>query len=337
MKKAFITGVSGQDGSYLSEFLLNKNYKVFGMVRRSSNITTGRIDHLMNNKNFKLFYGDVTDSSNINQLLKKIKPDEIYNLAAQSHVKVSFELPDFTAQVDALGTIRILSAIQSHCRYAKFYQASTSEIFGGLKQTLPQNEKTLFEPKSPYGAAKLYAYWMVRIYREAYGLYASNGILFNHESPRRGKTFVTKKIIDAVVKIYKRQKKFLEIGNLDAVRDWGYAKEYVEAMWLVLQEKVADDYVIATNKSYTVRKFIELAFIELGMKIIWKGKGLKEIGYDKKSGRVLVKVNKKYFRPLEVSFLRGDFSKAKKKLGWKPKVNIKALVKIMIHDELGSY
>ena len=322
MKKAFITGITGQDGSYLAELLLKKKYKVFGMVRRSSNITTDRIDHLLKNKNLKLVFGDLTDPSNINSLIKKIKPDEIYNLGAQSHVKVSFEVPDFTAQVDGLGLIRILSAVHNYCPNCRIYQASTSEIFGGYKKYYPQNENTLLLPKSPYAAAKVYAYWIARIYRASYNLYVSNGIMFNHESPRRGRTFVTKKIVEGAVKIMRGQKKCIEVGNLYAERDWGYAKEYVEAMWKILQQKKGDDYVIATNKSTTVKQFINIVFKNLGINIAWKGKKLNEIGYDKRTKKILIKVNKKYFRPLEVDFLKGDYSKAEKKIGWTPKTDL---------------
>ena len=304
------------------------------MVRRSSNITTDRIDHLLKNKNLKLVFGDLTDPSNINSLIKKIKPDEIYNLGAQSHVKVSFEVPDFTAQVDGLGIIRILSAVNNYCPNCRIYQASTSEIFGGYKKYYPQNENTLLLPKSPYAAAKVYAYWIARIYRASYNLYVSNGIMFNHESPRRGRTFVTKKIVEGAVKIIRGHKKCIEVGNLYAERDWGYAKEYVEAMWKILQQKKGDDYVIATNKSTTVKQFINIVFKNLGINIAWKGKKLNEIGYDKRTKKILIKVNKKYFRPLEVDFLKGDYSKAEKKIGWTPKTDLEKLVKIMINEEL---
>jgi GDPmannose 4,6-dehydratase len=333
-KKALITGVNGQDGSYLAELLIKKKYQVFGTIRRSSVFTTERIDHLIGSKNFQCEYSDITDSSNLNNLLRNIKPDEIYNLAAQSHVKVSFDLPDYTAQVDAIGTVQLLNAFKEICPSSKFYQASTSELFGGHKNTLPQNEKTPFNPKSPYATAKLYSYWIVKNYRDSYNLFASNGILFNHESPRRGYTFVTKKITKGISDIIKGKIKFLTIGNLDAIRDWGYAKDYVYAMWKILQVKKPDDFVISTGKGVSVRKFIEEGFKHVGKKIVWKGKGLNEKGFCKNTGKLLIKVDKKYFRPNEVEFLIGNSSKAQKILKWKPKVDYKKLVKIMLDYDL---
>ncbi len=341
MKKiALITGITGQDGSYLSEFLLKKNYIVHGIKRRSSTVNDYRIDWIYSKyyenlkvPRFFLHYGDVTDSLNISELVNKIGPDEIYNLAAQSHVKVSFETPEYTANADGLGVLRILEAIRRYKKKKiKFYQASTSEMFGGSKP--PQNENTYFIPKSPYGAAKLYGHWITKIYRESYGIFACSGILFNHESPLRGETFVTKKVVISAVKYFKNKKEILEIGNLDAIRDWGHAKDYVENMWLMLQKKTPSDYVIATNKSYSVRKFIEETYNYLGIKIKWSGKGNKEVGKDIKSGKIIIRVNPKYYRPNEVENLKGDPRRAKKDLKWKPKVTFKELVKEMIEYEL---
>ena len=332
-KKALITGITGQDGSYLAEFLLEKNYEVFGIIRRSSSFNTLRIDKIFNKVN--LTYGDITDSSSIHGIIKKIKPHEIYNLAAQSHVKVSFEIPDYTAQVDALGTLRILEAIRDLHLPVKFYQASTSELFGKVVES-PQNEKTPFYPRSPYGIAKLYSYWIIKNYREAYGLYATNGILFNHESPRRGGNFVTKKIVSAVASIIKGNSSCLYLGNLNAMRDWGYAPEFVEGMWLILQQPKPDDYVLATGKTNTVREFVDLAFQYVDIKIHWEGEGENEVGINKKNNKVLVKVDPKYFRPTEVDLLIGDFSKAKKDLGWEPKTDLKELVSIMMNSELNK-
>jgi len=339
VKKAFITGITGQDGSYLTEFLLEKGYEVHGMIRRSSTFNTKRIDHLfedseIGNKRLFLHYGDLSDSSNINRLIEKIQPDEIYNLGAQSHVKVSFEVPEYTAHTDALGTLRILDAIKETGIKTKFYQASTSELFGGLPETAPQNEKTPFYPKSPYGVAKLYAYWITVNYRESYGLFAVNGILFNHESPRRGETFVTRKITRAIASIIAGKQDKLTLGNLDAKRDWGYAGDYVEAMWLMLQQEKPQDYVIATGETHSVREFVELAFKEVGIEIEWRGKGVDEKGFDRKTGRLLVDVSPKYFRPAEVELLWGDPSKAERELGWKRKVDFKGLVKMMIEADL---
>lgn len=334
MKKALITGITGQDGSYLAEILLKKGYEVHGIIRRSSSFNTSRIDHLYNqegvlDKKLFLHYGDVVDTSNLNRILEKIQPDEIYNLAAQSHVKVSFELPDYTAQVDALGTLRFLDAIrETGLKKVKFYQASTSELYGKV-QEVPQTEKTPFYPRSPYGVAKLYGYWIVVNYREAYGLYACNGILFNHESPRRGETFVTRKITRAAARIKAGLQKNLRIGNLHAKRDWGYAPEYCEGMWLILQEKTPEDYVLATGETHTVREFAEVVFKELDMELEWKGEGAKEKGIISKTGETVIEIDPEYFRPTEVDLLIGDASKAKKNLGWEPKVKFEELAKIM--------
>lgn len=334
MKKAFITGVTGQDGSYLAEFLLGKGYEVHAIIRRSSVFTTQRIDHILDHPRMKTYHGDLTDSSNLHTLLSKIEPDEIYNLGAQSHVAVSFEIPEYTAEVDAIGTIRLLDAIKDLGQRPRFYQASTSELFGGLPETAPQNEKTPFYPKSPYGAAKLYAYWVVVNYREAYGLYACNGILFNHESPRRGETFVTKKITKAVARISQGRQECLYLGNLDAKRDWGYAKDYVECMWLMLQQAVPRDYVIASGETFSVRDFVELAFLEVGITLRWEGVGINEVGINCHNQNTLVRIDPKYFRPSEVDLLWGDSSKARIELGWHPRTDLKELVRIMVKYDL---
>ena len=333
MKKALITGITGQDGSYLSEILLEKGYEVHGIIRRSSSFNTGRIDHLYNDKNIldkKLFlhYGDITDTSNLNRLLEKIHPEEIYNLAAQSHVKVSFEIPEYTAEVDAIGTLRFLDAIRETGLKTKFYQASTSELFGKV-QEVPQKETTPFYPRSPYGVAKIYGYWIVVNYREAYNLFACNGILFNHESPRRGETFVTRKITRAIARIKCGLQEKFSIGNLNAKRDWGYAPEFCEGMWRMLQQNKPEDFVLATGETHTVKEFIELAFSELDYKIEWKGKDENEKGIDAKTGKVLVTVDLNYFRPTEVDMLIGDASKAKEKLGWESKTKFRELVSLM--------
>ncbi|MDD5224889.1 MAG: GDP-mannose 4,6-dehydratase [bacterium] len=338
MKRALITGITGQDGSYLAEFLLKKNYEVHGIIRRASLFNTARIDHLYKDPHHSgvrlfLHHGDLTDSSNLNRVLEKVKPDEIYNLAAQSHVLVSFEVPEYTAEVDAVGTLRILDAIKELGIRPRFYQASTSELFGGLED-LPQSETSPFYPRSPYAAAKLYAYWVTVNYREAYGLFACNGILFNHESPRRGETFVTRKITRAAARILLGLQSKLFLGNLDAQRDWGYAPDYVEAMWMMLQQKRPDDYVIATGEKHTVREFTERAFAELGMEIRWRGKGRNETGADRKTGRTLVEIDPRYFRPTEVEILIGDPAKAANKLGWRPKVKFDELVRIMTAADL---
>lgn len=333
MKKTLITGITGQDGSYLTELLLKKGYEVHGIIRRASTFNTKRIDHLYkdpHNKNIKMFlhYGDMTDSSNLNRILEKVQPGEIYNLAAQSHVKVSFEVPEYTAEVDAIGTLRFLDAIKEIGINTKFYQASSSELYGKV-QEIPQTEKTPFYPRSPYGVAKLYAFWIVKNYREAYNLFACNGILFNHESPRRGETFVTRKITRAAARIKEGLQDKLYLGNLNAKRDWGYAPEYCEGMWKMLQQDEPDDYVMATGETHTVREFVDLAFKELDMELEWHGKNEKERGLDKKSGKVIVEVDPHYYRPTEVDLLIGDASKAKEKLGWEPKVKFDELVKIM--------
>lgn len=334
MKKAFITGVTGQDGSYLAEFLLDKGYEVHAILRRSSVFTSQRIDHIMDHPRFHTYHGDLADSSSLHSLLTKIVPDEVYNLGAQSHVAVSFEVPEYTAEVDAVGAIRLLDAIKDLGQNPRFYQASTSELFGGLPGTAPQSETTPFYPKSPYGAAKLYAYWVTVNYRESYGLYACNGILFNHESPRRGETFVTKKITKAAARISQGRQQVLSLGNLDAKRDWGYAKDYVECMWLMLQQDTPDDYVIAAGETYTVRQFTEWAFEAAGITIRWEGEGVDEKGIDAESGEVRVVVNAQYFRPAEVELLWGDPTKAKEKLGWEPKTGIRELVEIMVNYDL---
>ncbi len=338
-KKALIFGITGQDGSYLAEFLLKKNYIVHGVKRRSSSINTSRIDHIYQDrheksKKFILHYGDITDSTSVSKIIEAIKPHEIYNLAAQSHVAVSFEVPEYTANADALGTLRILEAIKFHNleKKTKFYQAGTSEMFGKV-QKVPQNETTNFYPLSPYGVAKLYAHWITKNYREAYGIFACNGILFNHESYRRGETFVTKKIIRALVKIKYGRQKTLFLGNLNAKRDWGHAKDYVEAMWKMLQQNKPNDFVIATGKQYSIRKFVELSAKKLGMKIYWKGKGSNEVGFDTISKKSIIKIDKSYIRPLDVNTLLGDARKARKLLKWKPNINITSLIDEMINEE----
>ena len=337
-KKALIFGVTGQDGSYLSSFLLKKGYEVHGIIRRSSSFNTGRIEHLYQdphekNRKFILHYGDVTDAISVSSLIKKIVPNEIYNLAAQSHVAVSFEVPEYTANADAIGALRILEAIRFHNlqKKTKFYQAGTSEMFGKVLET-PQNEKTPFYPRSPYGVAKLYAHWITVNYREAYKIFACNGILFNHESPVRGGTFVTKKIVNALVKIKLGKQKKLYLGNLDAKRDWGHAKDYVEAMWKMLQKKKPTDYVISTGKQYTVKEFVNLVLQDLNMKYSWKGKGFNSKCYFK--NKCIVECDKEYYRPLEVDTLLGDSRKAKKELNWRPKTNIKQLINEMVKSEL---
>ena len=333
-KVAFLTGITGQDGSYLAELLLDKGYDVHAIVRRASIFTTARIEHLLNNKNLFTHYGDLADSSNLHRLISEINPTEIYNLGAQSHVGVSFEVPEYTAEVTGIGTVRILDAIRDSKVNCRFYQASTSELFGGLPGTAPQSESTPFYPKSPYGAAKLYAYWVTVNYRESYNMFACNGILFNHESPRRGETFVTKKITKAVAKIKAGSQEFLSLGNIDAKRDWGHAKDYVEAMWLMLQQETSDDYVIATGKTYTVRHFVELAFKEVGYTLIWEGEGLDELGKDSLSGRILVKIDPRHFRPAEVELLHGNPNKAKVNLGWEAKTSLKELVSEMVRYDI---
>jgi len=334
MKKAFITGITGQDGSYLAELLLNKDYEVHAIMRRSSVFTTQRIDHIFEHERLFIYHGDLTDSSNLHRLMMKINPDEVYNLGAQSHVAVSFEVPEYTAEVDALGAIRLLDAVRDLGPNCKYYQASTSELFGGIPGTEPQSETTPFYPKSPYGAAKLYAYWVTVNYRESYGLFACNGILFNHESPRRGETFVTKKITQAVARIHQGRQKILKLGNLNAKRDWGHAKDFVYAQWLMLQQDRPQDYVIATGETHTVREFVEVSFKEIDINIEWQGLGIYEKGIDKDTGQILVEVDEKYFRPVEVELLLGDPTKAEKELGWKRKVSFQELVSGMVKYDL---
>jgi len=339
MKKALITGVTGQDGSYLAEFLIKKNYEVHGIKRRASMFNTARVDYLYKDphnvdQSFYLHHGDMTDSSNLIRVIEEVQPDEIYNLAAQSHVAVSFEQPEYTSNVDALGPLRLLEAIRilKLENKTRFYQASSSELYGLVRET-PQKESTPFYPRSPYAVAKLYAYWIVINYREAYGIYACNGILFNHESPVRGETFVTRKITRSLCRIKLGLDNHLYIGNLDAKRDWGHAKDYVEMQWLMLQQDKPDDYVIASGEQYSVRTFIEKSASELGMKINWKGHGLDEKGYDS-DGKCIISVDSKYFRPTEVESLLGDASKAKKMLGWQPKITFEDLVKEMVESDL---
>jgi GDPmannose 4,6-dehydratase len=345
MKKALITGVNGQDGSYLAEFLIKKGYDVHGIIRRSSTFNLGRIEHLYidelikdfhRDRKLKLHYGDMTDSSNLIRLIKQIEPDEIYNLAAQSHVKVSFELPEYTADVDGVGTLRLLEAVRllGFEKKSRIYQASTSELYGMVQET-PQKETTPFYPRSPYGVAKMYGYWITKNYREAYGLYACNGILFNHESERRGESFVTRKITLAAARIVRGKQEKLYLGNLDAKRDWGYARDYVECMWLILQQPEPDDFVIATGETHTVKEFTTLAFQEAGIEIEWKGSGVDEKGYEKKTGRLLIEIDPNYFRPTEVDLLLGDPAKAREKLGWNPtKTSFRELISIMVRYDL---
>jgi GDPmannose 4,6-dehydratase len=339
-QKALITGITGQDGSYLAEFLLQKQYDVHGIKRRSSSFNTERVNHLYQDPhekkiNFFMHYGDLTDSTNLIRLINEIKPDEIYNLGAQSHVQVSFETPEYTANSDALGTLRLLESIRilGLERKIKFYQASTSELYGKVKE-IPQNETTPFYPRSPYGVAKLYSFWTTKNYREAYDIFACNGILFNHESPRRGETFVTKKITRGLSRIKLGKDKKLYLGNLDAKRDWGHAKDYVRSMWLMLQQKEPDDYVIATGKNYSVREFVEKVAKKLDFDLIWKGKGINEKGIDKKTNKTIIEIDKRYFRPTEVDILLGDSSKARKKLNWKPEINFEKLVNEMVEFDL---
>ena len=342
VKKALITGITGQDGSYLAELLLEKGYEIHGIIRRSSSFNTGRIDHIFQDpheKNLRVFlhYGDLTDSSSLINLIANIQPDEIYNLGAQSHVKVSFETPEYTAQVDALGILRILEAVRflGFEKKTKIYQASTSELYGKTIET-PQNENTSFYPRSPYGVAKLYAFWIAKNYRESYDMFVCNGILFNHESPRRGKTFVTKKIINSLCKIKCGMEECLYLGNLEAKRDWGYAKEYVESMWLMLQQDKPDDYVIATGESHSVRDFVEETCKNLGMNLEWRGEGLHEEGVNKSTGRVIIKIDNRYYRPSEVDYLVGNASKAKEKLNWAAKTKFHDLIKLMVEFELSK-
>ena len=337
-KVALITGITGQDGSYLAELLLEKGYEVHGIIRRHSTIATDRIDQLVEDASLKdrffLHFGDLTDSSNLAMLIMKIKPEEVYNLGAQSHVAVSFEVPEYTAEATGVGTIRLLEAIRQSGLDIRFYQASTSELFGGLPDTAPQSERTPFYPKSPYGAAKLYSYWITVNYRESYNMYACNGILFNHESPRRGEIFVTRKITMAVASIMAGKQEKLSLGNMDAKRDWGFAGDYIEGMWRMLQQDEPRDYVLATNETHTVREFVELAFAEVGIEIEWKGTGEDEKGYDKKTGRLMVDVDPRYFRPAEVELLWGDATKAETELGWERKVSFRKLVEMMVDEDM---
>jgi GDPmannose 4,6-dehydratase len=339
-KSALITGITGQDGSYLAELLLEKGYEVHGIKRRASSFNTERIDHLHSYRGedktrMHLHYGDLTDSSNLNRLIEKIEPTEIYNLGAMSHVQVSFEVPEYTAEVDAVGTLRILDAIRETGVPARFYQASTSELYGKV-QEVPQSETTPFYPRSPYAVAKLYAYWITVNYRESYGLHASNGILFNHESPRRGPTFVTRKITMAAAAISKGKQDCLYMGNIDAKRDWGYAKDFVEGMWRILQQDTPDDFVLATGEMHTVREFIEHAFNLVDMPITWKGEAEEEVGIDAKSGKTIVRIDPQYYRPAEVEQLLGTPAKAKEKLGWEPQVKFEELVEIMLKSDLAD-
>ena len=338
MKKALITGITGQDGSYLTELLLGKGYEVHGVVRRHSTPCTDRIDDILTNAENEsrvfLHYGDLTDSSNAHRLIQEIQPDEVYNLAAQSHVAVSFDVPEYTADATGVGTIRLLEAVRQSGLPIRFYQASTSELFGGLPETAPQSEATPFYPKSPYGAAKLYSFWITKNYRESYNMFACNGILFNHESPRRGETFVTRKITIAVARIAKGLQEKLTLGNLEAKRDWGFAGDYVEGMWRILQQGAPDDYVLATNETHTVREFAEKAFAETGVSIRWEGEGINEKGYDAKTGKLLVDVSKQFYRPAEVELLWGDSTKAERELGWKRRIGFAELVKMMVAADL---
>jgi GDPmannose 4,6-dehydratase len=340
LKKALITGVTGQDGSYLAELLISKGYEVHGLKRRSSSFNTSRIDHLYNDgrvtpTNFFAHFGDMTDSTNLFRVVEEVQPDEIYNLAAQSHVQVSFETAEYTANADGIGTLRLLEAVRllGLKDKTKFYQASTSEMFGLTQDELPLNELSRFYPRSPYGAAKLYAHWMTINYREAYGIFASSGILFNHESPRRGETFVTRKIVRAATRIVKGQESTLFLGNLDARRDWGHAKDYVEGMWRILQHDKADDFVLATGVALTVREFSEKVFLRLGIEIIWSGTGIEEVGKDQ-NGRIIIRIDPKYFRPTEVEFLLGDSTKARTLLNWKPVYSVDQLIDEMVEYEL---
>lgn len=338
MKKALITGITGQDGSYLAEFLLEKGYEVHGIIRRSSSFNTHRIEHIYNDPHEKrsrlhLHYGDLADSSNINRILEKTKPDEIYHLGAQSHVRVSFDIPEYTGDITGLGTLRLLDAIKETGIKTKFYQASSSEMFGKAHE-LPLKETSLFYPRSPYGVAKVYAYWITKNYRESYNMFASNGILFNHESERRGETFVTRKITRGLARIKTGMEDKIYLGNLDSKRDWGHAKDYIYGMWLMLQAKKPDDYILATGKAYSVREFVEEAGKVLGFDIVWKDKGIKEKGIDDKTGKIIVEIDSRYFRPAEVDILIGDYSKAKKQLGWKPEIKFKELVRLMTEYDL---
>jgi len=338
MKKAFITGITGQDGSYLAELLLEKGYQVHGMIRRSSSFNTGRIDHIYRDPHdpetrLLLHYGDLNDASSINRLLREVRPDEIYNLGAQSHVRVSFDVPEYTGEVDALGTVRLLEGIRETGLDTRFYQASSSELYGKVVET-PQRETTPFYPRSPYACAKAYAFYITMNYRESYGMFACNGILFNHESPRRGETFVTRKITRAAARIKLGLQERLYLGNLEAKRDWGFAGDYVEAMWRMLQAERADDYVVATGETHSVREFAELVFGRLGIQLSWKGEGVNEVGLDSANGKVVIEIDPRYFRPAEVDLLLGDAAKAKLELGWEPKTSFSQLVQMMTDADL---
>lgn len=338
-KRALITGITGQDGSYLAELLLEKGYEVHGIIRRASTFNTSRIDHLYRDPhqktNLHLHYGDLSDSSNISRLLQEIQPHEIYNLAAQSHVRVSFDTPEYTGDVTGLGVIRLLDAIRDSKIETKFYQASSSEMFG-LVQAVPQNEETPFYPRSPYGVAKVYGYWITKNYRESYGMFASNGILFNHESPRRGETFVTRKVTRGMARIKLGLDEKLYLGNLDAKRDWGFAGDYVEGMWRMLQADKPGDYVLATNETHTVREFIEITAEHLGFDLVWQGEGVDEVGIDKNTGKTIIEIDEAYFRPAEVDLLIGDYAKAEKELGWKPTTSFRQLVEMMVQSDLAK-
>jgi GDPmannose 4,6-dehydratase len=340
MKKAIITGITGQDGSYLAELLLEKGYEVHGIIRRASTFNTSRIDHLykdphINGVKLHLHYGDLSDSSNLNRILESVRPDEIYHLGAQSHVRVSFDIPEYTADVTGLGTLRILDAIKESGLKTKFYQASSSEMFGKVDpDKLPITEETPFHPRSPYGCAKVYGYWITRNYRESYNIFASNGILFNHESPRRGETFVTRKITRGLSRIKLGKEEKLYLGNLDAKRDWGHAKDYVQGMWMMLQHNKSDDFILATNETHTVREFVELSAKELGFDLVWQGEGVDEKGIDKNSGKTIIEIDERYFRPAEVDVLLGDYSKAQRELGWKPETTFTRLVETMTKADL---
>jgi len=335
-KTAFLTGITGQDGSYLAELLLEKGYEVHAILRRSSVFTTPRIDHILDHENLHTYHGDLADSSNLHRLIAEINPQEIYNLGAQSHVGVSFEVPEYTAEVTGIGTVRLLDAIRDSKVKTRFYQASTSELFGGIPGTEPQSETTPFYPKSPYGAAKLYAYWVTVNYRESYGMFACNGILFNHESPRRGETFVTKKITQDVARIHQGRQDILRLGNIDAKRDWGHARDYVRAMWLMLQQDEPRDYVIATGQTQTVRDFVNAAFAEIGTTLDWRGHGVDEKGIDRATGKTLVEIDQRYFRPAEVELLLGDPGKAERELGWTREVSFAQLVAGMVRYDLAN-
>lgn len=341
MKKALITGITGQDGSYLADLLIEKGYEVHGIIRRHSTICTERIDHLYYDERLKdrffLHYGDLTDSCNLDALIAKIRPDEVYNLAAQSHVAVSFEVPEYTAEATGVGTIRLLDAIRQSGLPIRFYQASTSELFGGIPETAPQNEETPFYPKSPYGCAKLYGFWITKNYRESYDMFACNGILFNHESPRRGETFVTRKITLAVARILAGQQEKVSLGNLDAKRDWGFAGDYVEGMWRMLQQDAPDDFVLATGEMHTVREFVQAAFAAAGITLRFEGEGVEEKAYDAATGALRVDVNPRYFRPAEVDLLWGDSRKAERELGWRRRVDFAGLVQMMVKADLAKY